>query len=58
MRGERVNYFCLRAMRWLIVFRNDRAAHRRLGTVALVLAPLVVLTALQAIFGIVENAPG
>lgn len=49
-------WFLLFLTQTFLVFRNDRAAHRRLGALGFVLAPLVVLTAFQAIFGIVENA--
>jgi len=49
-------WFLLFLTQTLLVLRNDRATHRRLGILGALLAPLVVLAALLAIFRIVENA--
>ncbi|RYE44535.1 MAG: hypothetical protein EOP21_07150, partial [Hyphomicrobiales bacterium] len=49
-------WFLLFFAQSFLVFRDKLGAHRRLGTAGALLAPVVVITALTAIFGIVTNA--
>lgn len=54
--GVLTAWFLLFFGQTFLIFRNKVAAHRRMGIIGALLMPLVVITALLAIFGIVANA--